>query len=265
MSEKFHERFEIAVDVEAVRRRFVNRVDNLIFGTFLQNAIDPQDWSEPIRYVASRLGDKFVGNYLAVLAESGDFLRHLEAVEAFYDWCGGTLDYDSSKLTPRLDQLVTHILSMSEVDLGVRWEHGQFRRHGARLLDDRLVNDPLGWLRAKGYETVYTPFEKSLAHLLRAERDPSLLSDVVTDGYEALEALAKVVTGRDADLSANRELFNRTVKASDEYKVLLQGYISYANAFRHAAELGRSKPAISLREAESFVYMTGVFVRLAMS
>lgn len=265
MNEKFHERFEIPVDLAVARRRFLNRIANLVFEGFLHRKLDASDWADPERYVASRLGDRYVGNYLVTLAGTGEFFRHLEAVEALYDWCAATREYDSSELQAELDGLVAEIVDMSEVDLGVRWDSGRFRRSEARLLDESLVNDPLRWLRAKGMETVYAPFQKGLGHLLHAQRDPSLLADVVTDAYEALEALAKIVTGRDADLSATREAFIKAVKASDEYKVLLQVYISYANSFRHAAELGRSKPAISLREAESFVYMTGVFIRLAMS
>jgi hypothetical protein len=90
------------------------------------------------------------------------------------------------------------------------------------------------------------------------------LSDVITDMYEAVEALAKKVTGRDKDLSENRELFISKVKASDHYKVMLKDYIDYANDFRHAEREGKPKPQLSEREVESFVYLTGIFIRLAM-
>ncbi len=261
--EKFHERFDIPVDGEAARRRFTNRVDNLVFEHQLHSNVPSNEWLTVISYIASRLGDRFAGNYLEVLAASADFLRHLQAIEAFHDWFA--VKRGDLALTDRFDHAVREVLDMSETDLGVRWEDGRFFRSGAPLLDEKLVNDPLRWLRAKGYETASAPFEKALGHLLRAEKDSSLLSDVVTDAYEALEAIAKIVTGRDVDLSANREAFVKAVKASDDYKVLLQVYISYANAFRHAAQLQRAKPAISFPEAESFVYMTGVFIRLADS
>ena len=82
--------------------------------------------------------------------------------------------------------------------------------------------------------------------------------------YEALEALAKIVTGRDKDLSANQQSLISKVNASEHYKTLLKDYIDYANEFRHAASEKTPKPQISEREAESFVYLTGVFIRLAM-
>jgi hypothetical protein len=83
--------------------------------------------------------------------------------------------------------------------------------------------------------------------------------------YESLEALAGIITNRPKkDLSANRELFISKVKASDEYKKILSEYINYSNEFRHAAEEGRSKPAILPKEVESFIYLTGLFIRLAI-
>jgi hypothetical protein len=83
--------------------------------------------------------------------------------------------------------------------------------------------------------------------------------------YEAVEALAKVVTGRSGkDLSQNRELFLSNVQASESYKALLNDYIDYANRFRHAESDHKPRPQISEREAESFIYLTGIFIRLAM-
>jgi hypothetical protein len=54
------------------------------------------------------------------------------------------------------------------------------------------------------------------------------------------------------------------VNASADYKVLLKDYIDYANKFRHAAKEGTPKPALSPKEVESFIYLTGIFIRLAM-
>jgi hypothetical protein len=95
----------------------------------------------------------------------------------------------------------------------------KLRQKGAALLDQKLVNDTLHWLRGAGYDSVLKPFEKGLHHLLEAHIKKDGLSDVITDMYEAVEALAKKATGRDKDLSENRELFISKVKASDHYKV----------------------------------------------
>ncbi|MDE3242621.1 MAG: hypothetical protein KGO52_07900 [Nitrospirota bacterium] len=126
------------------------------------------------------------------------------------------------------------------------------------------MNDVLGYLAAKGYEGVLEPFRKGLDHFLHSEKKAELLSDVITDMYEALEALVKIYTGRDKDLSANAELFISKLKVSEEYKPVIKSYIDYANEFRHAAEKGQKKPSPSRQEVESFIYMTGLFIRLAI-
>ena len=132
-------------------------------------------------------------------------------------------------------------------------------------MDERLVNESLRWLSEPKYSTVYDPFGKALAHFVESEGKPQLLTVVIRDMYEALEALAKIITGRySKDLSANRDIFISEVRASEHYKRLLKEYISYANEFRHAARGPGAKPVPSRSEVESFIYLTGLFVRLAM-
>ncbi len=83
--------------------------------------------------------------------------------------------------------------------------------------------------------------------------------------YEALEALAQIITGRPGQtLSANREMFVSRVGASDHYKKLLKDYIDYAHEFRHAAREPGARPTPSKAEVESFMYLTGIFIRLAI-
>ena len=88
------------------------------------------------------------------------------------------------------------LLEESEVDISLRWENGYFVTSGAKLLDNALVNDVLHWLRDKSYNDVLVPYEKGLHHFLEVEKRPEVLSDVITDAYEALEALAKTITKR---------------------------------------------------------------------
>ena len=82
--------------------------------------------------------------------------------------------------------------------------------------------------------------------------------------YEAVEALAKIVTERPKDLSANAELFISKVNVSDHYKILLKDYVAYAHKFRHAEDRRGARPMPSRAEVESFIYLTGLFIRLAV-
>ena len=255
---KFHERFDIEVDLPQAKRRFVNRVHNEIFLSFLSRFL-VDDKSNLDRAVASALGEKYRwSQYLDDLVGS-DFLRNLQAIEALFAVLSNELQGQ------KLNLLIQRLLSQSEVDLGIEWHSGRFLRKGAALLDEILVNDPLRWLRTAGYQSVLSPFENGMSHFLTAKGKTALLSVVIADMYESVEALAKIVTGRsNKDLSANQESFISKVSASEAYKTLLRDYITYANNFRHPATEGKTKPQISEKEVESFIYLTGVFVRLAM-
>jgi hypothetical protein len=77
--------------------------------------------------------------------------------------------------------------------------------------------------------------------------------------------LAKIVTERpNKDLSANAEMFISTLRVSQHHKTLLRTYIAYGNEFRHAEDEGRPRPPLSEPEVESFIYLTGLFIRLAI-
>jgi hypothetical protein len=254
---KFVERFNIDIGQDEAKRRFVNRAYNRVFYHFFYSI------SENTRYqihheIVSALGDKY--SYGKKLSDhiGDDFYRNLLALETFYR---SAEDYYKSEV----DKLIKQLIIESEVDIGIRWENGRFIKSGAKLLDEKLVNDPLNWLRGEKYSSVIAPFEKGLDHFLHSDKRPELFGDVVTDMYEALEALSKIITERpNKDLSANRELFLSKVKASEEYKRIFSEYITYANEFRHASEEGKNKPSVSEREIESFIYLTGIFIRLAI-
>lgn len=255
---KFHERFDIELDIDEVKKRFMNRISNQIFDDFFENKFDEETRKGIILWqVANVLGKSFYWDYGFSTYIGMDFHKYLQAVEVFYN----ALVDDALKR--ELESLINFVLAKSEVDLGVKWENGQFIRSGARLLDEKLVNENLRWLENPEYESVYTPFVKGLSHFLKAEKDPKLLYDVITDMYEAVEGLSKIVTGKhDKDLSANAELFISKIKVSPNYKKILKEYISYANDFRHALKKGQKRPKLSMNEVESFVYLTGLFIRL---
>ena len=258
MAEKFHERFHIPVSLDSAKASFVRRVGNEIFRS--------GPWMEShyrvYQAIATELGQLFNSRAAPEEYTAYDFLWTLRAIEGIY------LHYfidTNSKHLLEFERTVNKLLQMSEVDLGVRWRDGKFYRAGAEELDTELVNKSLDWLKKQGYQTVRGPFEKALSHLLHAVAHPERLSDVITDAKEALEALAKKVTGKEGTLEKLAELFLSKVHASNEYKVILRDYCDYANKFRHGAAEPAQKPKLSYAETESFVYLTGLFIRLVIS
>jgi hypothetical protein len=142
-----------------------------------------------------------------------DYHLHLRAIEALFE------NPETKDLT---NTAIKKILLDSEIDIGIRWDNGHFLPSGAPLLDEKLVNDALGFLTSKGHDGVLTPFRKGLDHFLHSVKNPERLADVITDTYEALEALAKIITGKDKDLSANAELMISKLSVSEEYKPILK-------------------------------------------
>lgn len=266
MTARFHERFEIEVGIDEAKRRFVNRAKNSLRtkGPVAEYwAIGAPARTRVTFAIANAVGEELVDYTLFQNAldryVGHDLYRCLQAIEA----CWHTMpSWDRDKL----GAIVETLLQECEVDLGIRWENGKFLRSGAGLLDQELVNEPLRWLADPKYENVRVPFQKGLTHFVNAEKQPQLLSDVITDMYEALETLSKIVTERpEKDLSANRELLIKKIGASDQYKTILKDYIDYACEFRHGVGQGQTKPTLTQSEVESFVYLTGLFIRLAIT
>jgi hypothetical protein len=82
--------------------------------------------------------------------------------------------------------------------------------------------------------------------------------------YEALEAMAKIVSKSTDELSALREQFISKLQLSQSHRTMLKAYIDYGCDFQHAIEAGQTRKWPVEHEAENFVYMTGLFIRLAI-
>jgi len=260
----FHKRFNIEVDIEDAKQRFVNRLYNRIDEEFLGIATEACDLDEYVRvfkYIAIKLGIKY--DYSNTLEDysGSEFLHVLRTFEALYE---AFIEMPNGDATENLDTIIKSTITESEIDLGIQFRDGVFRPSGAKVLDEDLVNEPLKWLADPKYKNVLEPFQKGLRHYLEASRDPNRLSDTVTDMYEALEALAKTVCGNKKDLSANRELLVSKLGLSQYYARMLRDHIDYASDYRHGVEQTKERVPPKHQEVEAFIYSTGLFIRLAI-
>lgn len=194
----FCDRFDIHFGADEARRRFINRAKNQLFSASfaVNDHLREQKWWYA-RCVASELGEEYVGIDDFSFYFKKDFFRCLQCIETIYERMCEDTQIDDKATVSVFEMGIRILLDMSEIDLGVRWHDGKFLPSGAKELDHTLVNEPLRWLRSKRYESVLAPFEKALDHYMHSVKKPELLADVVTDAYEALEAMAKIVTGRE--------------------------------------------------------------------
>lgn len=258
----FYQRFNIEVGIDEARKRFTNRVINRV-EQYLKGFVQYRAFGyyrKAMCNAANRLGIQYVDSHMLRDYFGNKFYECLIALEAIYE----VFAAENTSEAEELSNAIQYAISFSETDLGIEWRDGVFGTSGAKLLDEALVNENLEWLADKGYQDVLVPFEKGLRHFLEAMQKPERLGDTVTDVYEAVEALAKRVTGRDRDLSANAELFISKLKLSEYYKKMLKDYIVYASDYRHAAKLGKGKKPLLRNEVEAFIYTSGLYIRLAV-
>ncbi len=264
----FHQRFNIRVNVDDMHGRFIKRALNMIersipaLETLKLDEYKPRYVREAFFKVATKLGVKYSWSKLFSDYAETDFYSCLLALETLYQTYVN--QHEFKEYAEKVDYSIQYAISLSETDIGIEWRDGAFWPSGAKLLDEALVNENLKWLADKGYHDVLVPFEKGLRHFLEAQQKPERLGDTVTDVYEAVEALAKLVTGRDRDLSGNAELFISKLKLSEYYKGMLKDYIDFACDYRHAVKLGEKRRPLLRNEVEAFIYTSGLFIRLAV-
>lgn len=258
----FHQRFNIEVGIDEAHKRFINRVINKMeqdLGGLVRYRREGL-YEEAMYHATTKLGVEYTEDLSFREYARNNFYDCLIMLEAICEVFVAVRKPWAEKLS----NIIQHAISLSETDLGVEWRDGVFWASGAKLLDEALINENLKWLADKGYQDVLVPFEKGLRHFLEAVQKPERLGDTVTDVYEAVEALAKRVTGRDTDLSDNAELFISKLELSEYYKKMLKDYIKYANDYRHAAKLGEGKKPLLRNEVEAFIYTSGLYIRLAV-
>jgi len=201
-----------------------------------------------------------------------DFNKCLEAIETLIDGFIKLGDERTEFRNPtvvgifrRIDATVRTLLSISEHDLEIKWEAGHFFPSGAKLLDERLVNENLKWLEEQELKQIYDPFDKALLHYSESIKRPEKLKDVITDMYEALEATAQWFLDNGKDLSGNRQSFISRLELPKPYDKMMKEYIDYANKFaRHPENQNNPPYKIPQSEAENFIYLTGLFIRFAI-
>jgi hypothetical protein len=181
-----------------------------------------------------------------------DFMMMLRALEYLY------ADFPAGR--DALEGIIQEGLSTAPCDLQVRWEGGRFLPATVGLLDHSLVSPQLAFLRNAGLTGAAGPLEQALQALLDGRANAGRFKDVIRNAYEAVEYAAKRVTGRDRDLSANRDQLARDARLTRPNVALLREFIEYGNDYRHADSL-EGLPAVDYDRAEEFIFHAAMLLR----
>lgn len=259
MRKVFTKAFGIHDTIEAEQKRFVERVNQLVF-PYLQQL---QYYEEIFGGTCFNLGVnafdvcggdltyglayRFQIPLLRVLTKD-DYDTTLQVLSCLK---GCLKEADSE----RVNVLVAGVLDQATVDLGIRWCDGRFYPSGAPFLDAALIEDPLDYLDRYPQEKSY--FADALKALANKHYE-----EVVDKGYLAVESLAKAVLKNNSDLDGNRQQLVSQLKLPGQWEHIIKYCADYAHKYkRHAA-----KPAKTIKpqDAEAFLYLTGVIVRLVV-
>jgi len=267
LTKDFHQRFGIDVDRTTTEKKFVTRAEIAIFEWLKDHTyIWVPDY---VNWVSEELGedwhrhiyDSNQGKYIASSFKirqilGSEFFHCLKLIEVTYVYVQKPYIYGGrDKAVRYLDSKIPELLDKSETNLNIFWKDGKFYPSGDKLLDKELVIDVLDGLNA--YPDEKADFDKALKAFM-----PKRYSEAVSNCYNCAEGVVNKILGNKKTLTNNIKDLLKTLKLSQEWKSILVAYVNCANKHgRHATE-GRHK--IDPKEAEAFIYMTGLIVRLCI-
>lgn len=258
MMKEIYNRLGLTSTLDEESRKFVKRISVALAELESVAYVNNYNLSKVSRKIALALGEDirgYLNQYLepdAVLADAVylaqvviDLLRaeYRDLYDVFWGDVAKAFEY-------------------SVVNLGYRFERAKFTKTGAEELDQKLLLEPLDWLRT--FPNSGEAFERSLTSLLRNE-----LKDAVTNSYSSFESLAKTILRSDKSLDSDesrRELV-KSLELEKEWGQMFYWYCKSAHEFssRHGQREGNgSEVGLTYELAEFYVYMTGTFIRLTI-
>jgi hypothetical protein len=255
MIKRFNKRFGIEESLEEERARFVQRINQIVFKEI---EVD-NGYEKAFRTVCYGLGenadDRIPYKYgMRILVPdlrtltNDDFFQTLKILESLYLY----FNKEPGRQI-EMSEYVERALSNAAIDLEVAWKDGVFYPRGAKILDEKLVEDPIDWLDEFPEEK--KDFENALSHYAKKNH-----SDVVGDCYLVTEGLVRKILGNTKTLDNNKQELLKKLGLSQSWKSVLVNYMNYANEFkRHAS---KKRHSIDPLEVEAFLYLTGLLTRL---
>ncbi|MCJ7458003.1 MAG: hypothetical protein MUP17_03300 [candidate division Zixibacteria bacterium] len=259
MLKRFNKIFGIQESAEEEKRKFTQRINQTVFDEIEED----EKYGIVFRTICYGLGknaDDLIDSANPILSSDGynipalrkltgdNFLQTLRILELLYRFFKKNNDRRKT-----ITSWIENALSIATVDLGVRWKKGMFYPSGAKVLDKKLVEEPLDWL--EDYPNEKSNFLKAIKNYTSKKYD-----QVIIDCYLVVEGLVRKILKNKKTLDNNCDELFKKIGLSQEWKSFLKNYIVFANQYkRHASD---KQHAISPSEVESFLYFTGLMTRL---
>lgn len=261
---RFNEKFGLEDSVEEERRRFVERVNQLIFHDIDTDYSDTFNYPHLFELVCFELGvnandfqqrklgpilyERYLPASIRTLTRD-DFTKTLLVLCILYVY----LENRTNRGKKWLSEKIKLVLSRGSCDIGIRWKEGFFYPAGVEELDKPLIEETVTWLKD------YTNERKDYRRALECYLEGKSLADVIKNCYSSIEGVARKVLGNKKTLDNNKDELLQKIDLSDGWKPILANYIKYAHDFRHASG---QRHDITKQETEGYLYMTGLIIRL---
>lgn len=243
---RFNKLFKIEESLENEQNRFVQRINQTVFMEI--------EWHKTFNIIFRRICYNLGENPDDIISQTfrqlsnDNFIKTIKILLLLYQ------DFKNYKnLQDKISLQINQALSTTIMDIGIRWRNGMFYPSGAKILDEKLIEDVLDWLDE--FQNEKKDFEKALSDYLKKS-----YGNVVIDCYLVVEGLTRKLLKNKKTLENNKDEILKKLKLSQNWRSIFVNYITYANEFRrHASD---ARHSINPTEVEAFLYFTGLLVRL---
>lgn len=269
---RFNKSFGIQSNLDKERKQFVNRINQAVFEYIDSEKCRTLRYAEVFDILCFQLGENANDLHrkhgrkddfgvpdlpptIRTLTQD-DFTKTLLVLCLLYGIYKSREEYYMKDVSRLIDGTISTAMDYATCDLGIRWKDGLFYPSGAEELDKPLIEEPLVWL------SKYPKERKDYEQALKCYEEGTHLGDVVSNCYLSLEGITRIILGNDKTLDNNKDALLAHIGLSEGWKAILGTYIKYAHDFRHAS---KDRDKVSKEEAEAFLYMTGLIMRLLIA
>ncbi len=266
----FYKRWNISLDEEDKFKKFKNRVLHIISENLGSKIANDTDLAKEYLYL---IGEKMPSKSILDLElENGfevestiiynlflkenDFIEFIFKIQVFF-WCKYLTTTQKQKLAENIKKAIK--ISFIPVELKKIKKEYLFYPAGAKLLDDKVVNEVLDWL--EDYPDIQRHFSLSLKQYMKKDPPRNILDNL----RFALEQLLKVLLGNKKPLEKQKSYLLEFLKAKginqeiiNMYNTLISQYVHYQN------ENVKHNEKLSEKEIEFIIYLTGIFIRFLL-
>lgn len=263
MKELF-KRFNINITLKDAQGKFINKINNILFNgqAFNSSTFKIEDFKWEL---CNDIGlvyhsyENFNNTYLVNIP----FNEYLLRLQCFLN----ILYFRNKEKHDILFSIIRDAINTSTIDIGLRIKNNkknsaQIYFSGSKLLDDKLVDDVLGVLEGENKSAIKLAFEKGLKEFLESRKEKDKLKNSIRDMQLACDETIKVLFD-DKNFG-----FKHFFKDERWKKIGLNEYQKqiFWNLNEYIDKLVKHKAdsKINSEDAELVIYLTGLFIRIAL-